>query len=798
MRRQQFRSFALALIMLLALTACLPDSDEDWDGARSTRLLATATDLFSPGTLSAGSVTDKWSLWTSGTRLRGANIYQRRVYPELDGDEFMGPGPVGPPYTQTDFDNLAAMGTNYVNISYPGLFTETPPYTLDQDIQDSLDNLLAMIAQADMFAVVTFRTGPGRSEFWAFWGEDNVSDPGEGWFDPSYYNNRVWAEQTAQDAWVEMWRYTAQRYRDNPVIVGYDLMCEPNSNEVGGFPVGDPLDIWDPEVFSDTYGGTLYDWNQLYLRIVTAIRQVDPDTPILVGGMGYSGIAWLPYLQPTGDPRTVYTVHQYEPFVYTHQEPPLTNTYPGEFDTGWDGDDDQFNRAWLENLLSTIDIFTATHGVPVAVNEFGVVRWEPGAADFMDDQMDLFEQRGMNHALWVWDPSWEPWTEEVNAFNFRHGPDPNNHTDVESSDLMDVIIEYWGRNTIRPSSVLTFTPVATAHLPIVLNGSGAGAEPMSLDDVTTWAYQIQRISEPGAVDALVASHYDMLVLEPTRTDWSSDDNLFDTRRMVTRLKNSQASDGVHRKLVIAYVDIGEAEDWRWYWTWSEDWDCEPPLPADWPDYILACDPDGWAGNYPVAYWDPRWKDIVIYGENQSSAPYGDYISVIDEVLKDGFDGIYLDWVEGYENGEVVAAAQAAGKDPAAEMIAFIEEMRDYATARNLDFLIIQQNGAALSEGHPELFSVIDAIAQEAVWYDGDATDNWDDPDGYDWPQDVSLSDYYIDYLRQYLDSGLPVFNCEYALAYADTAYANSYHEGYVPYVTRCSLSRLTMTPPPGY
>lgn len=46
-----------------------------------------------------------------------------------------------------------------------------------------------------------------------------------------------------------------------------------------------------------------------------------------------------------------------------------------------------------------MDTFKAMHNVPVVVNEFGVVRWVPGAADFMDDQMDLFEQRGVNHAL---------------------------------------------------------------------------------------------------------------------------------------------------------------------------------------------------------------------------------------------------------------------------------------------------------------------------------------------------------------------------------------------------------------
>lgn len=720
----------------------------------------------------------KWDLWVDGTHLRGANIYQRRVYPELDGPDFMGSGPVGPPYTQEDFDRLAGLGANYVNISHPGLFTENPPYTLNQEIQDNLDSLFAMIAEADMFAVISFRTGPGRSEFTFFWDEVGT------WFDESYLNDSVWEDQEAQDAWVAMWRYTAERYRNNPIVVGYDLMVEPNANDR-------LLDIWEPEVFYSNYAGTLYDWNQFYPSITAAIRQVDANMPILIGGMSYSAVEWLPYLHPTGDPYTVYMVHQYEPIVYTHQEPPLTNTYPGVFDTDWDGDEDQFNRAWLENLLATVDTFAATHGVPVAVNEFGVMRWEPGAADFMDDQMDLFEQRGMNYALWVWDPSWEPWTEEVDAFNFRHGPDPNNHTDVESSDLMDVIAEYGGRNTVRPSSTLTMT----IYLPMVLKAGGAVAQPMSLEDVTYWAYQIQEISEPGAVDALVASHYEMLVLEPTRTDWSSDDKFFDTRGMVTQLKNSKASDGVHRKLVIAYIDIGEAEEWRWYWTWTKGWDCVGDPPADWPDYILACDPDGWEGNYPVAYWDEDWKDIVIYSNNQGSHPDRDYTSVIDEVIKDGFDGIYLDWVEGFENEDVVVAAQAEGKDPATEMIIFIEEMRGYATARNPDFIIIQQNGAALCDEHPELFNVIDAIAQEAIWYDGDATDYWDDPDGYDWPHDSSLVNYYIGYLDRYLDTDLPVFDCEYALDYALTAYANSINKGYVPYVTRRSLSRLTTTPP---
>ena len=94
-------------------------------------------------------------------------------------------------------------------------------------------------------------------------------------------------------------------------------------------------------------------------------------------------------------------------------------------------------------------------------------------------------------------------------------------------------------------------------------------DPIPLDQVKYWAYQLQDINTPGTVDSLVASHYDMLVLEPTRTDWSSDDKYFNTSEMVKQLKNSFAHDRVHRKLVIAYIDIGEAEDWRWYWNWSK-------------------------------------------------------------------------------------------------------------------------------------------------------------------------------------------------------------------------------------
>ncbi len=399
---------------------------------------------------------DKWALWDSVT-LRGANIWQRIVVPDLDGPEFLGSGHVGPPYTQADFDDLAALGANWVNISHPGLFTERPPYVLDEEVQANLDRLLEMAAQADLFAVISFRTGPGRSDFTFY--RDGAGD----WFDSDLLVESVWSDQDAQEAWAEMWRYTAGRYRDNPIVIGYDLMTEPNAEAV-------VLDIYEPSEFYPEHAGTLLDWNQFYPGIVTAIRAVDSDTPVLVSAAGWGGVRWLPYLAPIGDARTVYIVHQYEPQdQYTQQEPPAENGYPGEMDLNWDGTPDPFNRDWLDEFLSPIDAFKSEHGAPVAVNEFGVRRWVPGADAFMADQMELFEQRGLNHALWVWDPAWEPFAQN-DEFNFRHGPDPQNHSDVASNDLMKAIVEFWGRNTMRPSSRAGSTFDAAGMAAAIPNG----------------------------------------------------------------------------------------------------------------------------------------------------------------------------------------------------------------------------------------------------------------------------------------------------------------------------------------
>ena len=783
---------SLALICMIGLlTACDDWFDDEIEPPTPTYTQSSAS-IPPPAATATPSVprpdpvaaqVDKWALWVDGPHLRGANIYQRRVYPELDGPEFMGTEPVGPPYTQEDLNRLADLGANYVNVSHPGLFSEDPPYQLDPVIQDNLDRLLSMIAQADMFAVISFRTGPGRAEF-------SVCCLGDDWFDESYLNDQVWADEQAQNAWAEMWRYTAERYRNHPIVAGYDLMVEPNANEVW-------FDEWDPETYRRDQAATTYDWNRFYPQIVSAIREVDAKTPILVGGMGYSAVEWLPYLEPVDDPRIVYAVHQYAPHQYTHQAPGplgrLKRSYPGQFDADYDGADDVVNRAWLEQTLSPIREFVETHDRPVAVNEFGVVRWEPGAAQFMDDEIEILETLGLNYALWAWEPSWEPWVEEVNGFNLLLGPDPRNHAEIPSNKLLEVVKKYWARNVLRPSTLAQESPGPTP------TPQPAASPDNVLDRVSHWLYLIDVNLEPEVVDQIAASSYDMVVLDFILSE--QENTSYPMARVIEQLHSTG-----HPKLVLAYIDIGEAESYRTYW--------QPGWRVGDPEWIVGEDPDGWAENYPVAYWAGAWREIWLAEDG-----------LLQQLLEAGFDGVYLDWVEAYSDENVVQAAEDDGIDPVAEMIRFVGDIRAtvHRHCSSTSCIVIGQNAAELAE-RDDYLAVVDAIAQEQVWFDGGA-DN--DPPGdcplprtdddvdsktyrdalsrecrrtYDRYPESTLhvsSEEYLRYLLLAQAKGVPILTVDYALEPDNVAwvYTTSRALGFVPFVSNRALDRYVAPVP---
>lgn len=345
------------------------------------------------------------------------------------------------------------------------------------------------------------------------------------------------------------------------------------------------------------------------------------------------------------------------------------------------------------------------------------------------------------------------------------------------------------KRTARHTSAAATGAARTSPGPAAATSRPVPARSNALRSVKTWAYQIQHLDHDGAVARLVASRYDMLVLEPTRTDRDSSD--FDSKGMVARLHATRGKSG-NRRVVIAYMDIGEAESWRYYW--KRGWKKPTPKRRGTPSFLVIPDPDGWEDNYPVAFWDKRWKQIIIHAPN----------SMLNKILDDGYDGIYLDWVEAFSNEVVARLARKQGKDPAREMIRFVAELRAHGRKRNPGFLVIPQNAAGLAKGHPEYLKLIDAIAQEQTLFDGAADTKWRDPRSCDKRVPATGAGYsqahYDGLLAIYKRAGLPVFVVEYACSAANVkeAHARAVRLGYVPYVTRRPLSRLTTTPPPGY
>ena len=303
--------------------------------------------------------------------------------------------------------------------------------------------------------------------------------------------------------------------------------------------------------------------------------------------------------------------------------------------------------------------------------------------------------------------------------------------------------------------------------------------------VKSWTYQIQGLEFSGAVEKLALLDVDMLVVEPMAT--MTDIGDFDAKKMVTRLKDSSSTDPKYRKLVLAYVDIGQAEEWRLYF--KDDW--RPPTafgPAS-PDFMIGEDPDGWAGNYPVAFWDTRWKGIIIYNTNVNN-------NVLNTILDLGFDGIYMDWVEAYDDEGVIKRGKRDGKDPAFEMVKFVGEIKKYARMRNADFLIVPQNAPYLIEDADGYLDVIDAIAQEDLSFSGGGDTDWDDPESGDVKTPRGSGEWcrgdLARVLLTYKNSGKPVFTVDYCISLKNTneAWEYSLSKGFVPFVSRTPLDRI--------
>ena len=123
------------------------------------------------------------------------------------------------------------------------------------------------------------------------------------------------------------------------------------------------------------------------------------------------------------------------------------------------------------------------------------------------------------------------------------------------------------------------------------------------------------------IKAVTATNYDLLIM-----DYYFHDGSEFTASEINQLKKK--ANGGHR-LVISYMSIGEAENYRYYW--QSDWHSQKPI---WMD---AENPD-WPGNFKVKYWNLDWQKII----------YGNDNSYLKKIINTGFDGVYLDIIDAFE------------------------------------------------------------------------------------------------------------------------------------------------------
>jgi cysteinyl-tRNA synthetase, unknown class len=279
----------------------------------------------------------------------------------------------------------------------------------------------------------------------------------------------------------------------------------------------------------------------------------------------------------------------------------------------------------------------------------------------------------------------------------------------------------------RPVKTVTFT--APVRQPTSVAPQGAALPFPSL--VKSWRYQLQNVNP----SEIANSSADLVVI-----DSSSNDAPF-TKAQVERMKVKP--DG-SRRVVISYMSIGEAENYRWYWSQrSSSW--------------LGPENPKWRGNYGVRFWDHAWQEIIF--------------TYTDRILAAGFDGVYLDKVDEFES--------MGHRD---EMVEFVARIAARAKAAGPDFLIISQNGDQLISD-AKFRRAIDGFAREDLFYGEDSEG------ARNGASSIRES---IKRLKMLTAEGKPVFVVEYPRndEQAKTARREISEQGFIGLTTRRSLNAL--------
>jgi hypothetical protein len=181
--------------------------------------------------------------------------------------------------TREDVHFLKTAGFNSVRIplNWRLFVTEDAPFRLEGPGWALLERAVGWCREEGLYVVIDLHAAPG--------GQTGAN------IDDSRGRPLLFEDPSAQRLTVELWRELARRYRDEPMVLGYDLLNEPVA------------DYHDKARYNPLLAA-------FYHRLVPAVREIDPHHIIFLGGAQWDtrfDEIGLPFA-----PNLVYTFHLYQ------------------------------------------------------------------------------------------------------------------------------------------------------------------------------------------------------------------------------------------------------------------------------------------------------------------------------------------------------------------------------------------------------------------------------------------------------------------------------------------------------
>ena len=181
--------------------------------------------------------------------------------------------------TKEDIHFIKSTGLNHIRVPFNFKFflVEDHPEIFLEEGFKRLDDIIKWCREENLYVVLDMHAAPGGQT------GDNIDDS---WSYPFLFEN-----EEAQNTTIELWKKIAERYNDEKIVIGYDLLNEPiphfyeNKEELNK--------LLEP----------------LYKKIVSAIRNVDKNHIIFLGGAQWD--TNFKVFGPPFDKNVVYTFHKY-------------------------------------------------------------------------------------------------------------------------------------------------------------------------------------------------------------------------------------------------------------------------------------------------------------------------------------------------------------------------------------------------------------------------------------------------------------------------------------------------------